>query len=84
MKKTLITISTLVLSLSLQAQNDVTVNKGLFSTRNGTEVSTKFDFVNTSSGNVINDGSMHFYGDYTNEGLFSYTTHGTTGYVVFE
>ena len=84
MKKTFITISTLVLGLSSQAQNDVMVNKGLFSNRSGTEISSKFDFVNQNTGNVINDGSMYFYGDYTNEGLFSYTTHATTGYVVFE
>lgn len=70
--------------MSLYAQDNVTVNRGLFSTRSGTTVSTGFDFINEHTGNVINDGSFHFYGDYTNEGLFSYTTHSTTGYVVFE
>lgn len=84
MKQTFITISTIILGLSCQAQNDVLVNEGLFSTRKGTEVSTHFDFVNQSTGNVFNDGAIHFYGDYTNEGLFSYTTNSTTGYVVFE
>lgn len=84
MKKTLITLSALIFGLFVQAQNDVMINKGLLLTRNGTEVSTGFDFINQSTGNVINDGSFHFYGDYTNDGLFSYTTHSTTGYVVFE
>ncbi len=86
MKKRLITISTLslFLCLSAQAQENVTINTGLFSTRNGTEVSTYFDFINTSSGDIINDGSFHFYGNYLNDGLFSYSTNSTTGYVVFE
>lgn len=83
MKRTFI-MGMLFVSLVTQAQNNVMVNKGLFTTRNGTEVSTKFDFINQDTGNVINDGAMHFYGDYINDGLFTYTTNGTTGYVVFE
>lgn len=84
MKKTFITICVLVASLNIQAQDNATVNKGLFSTKNGTQFSTYFDFKNQESGNVINDGEMHFYGDYSNSGLFSYSTNKTTGYVVFE
>lgn len=61
-----------------------TVNEGNFSVGPATEVSTYFDFTNRSAGNVINDGEMYFYGHYENEGLFSYTTNRTTGYVVFE
>src|SRR5690606_1056604 len=61
-----------------------TVNQGLLSTTNNTEVSTYFDFTNEATGNVLNDGAMHFYGHYQNDGLFSYTTNSTTGYVVFE
>src|SRR5690554_4613258 len=61
-----------------------TVNTGDLSVRPGTEVSTYFDFKNEASGNVLNDGEMYFYGHYENEGLFSYTTNTTTGYVVFE
>lgn len=84
MKKTFITIGVLVLGFQMQAQDNVTVNKGLLSTRNGTQVSTYFDFQNQNTGNVINDGEFHFYGDYSNDGLFSYTTNSKTGYVVFE
>lgn len=61
-----------------------TVNTGDLSVSPGTEVSTYFDFRNEASGNVLNDGDFYFYGHYENEGLFSYTTNTTTGYVVFE
>lgn len=61
-----------------------TVNTGDLSVSSGTEVSTYFDFKNETSGNVLNDGDFYFYGHYQNEGLFSYTTNSTTGYVVFE
>lgn len=84
MKKTFIIIGSFIVSLNIQAQDDLTVNRGLLSVRNGTQFSTYFDFENQSSGNVINDGEFHFYGDYSNEGLFSYSTNTKTGYVVFE
>src|SRR5690606_27027390 len=61
-----------------------TVNTGDLSVSPGTEVSTYFEFKNEASGNVLNDGDFYFYGHYENEGLFSYTTNTTTGYVVFE
>ena len=84
MKKTIVTISIYLLSFYAIAQENITVNKGLLATTNGSIVSTHFDFVNQNNGSVINDGTIYFYGDYTNEGLFSYTTNSTTGYVVFE
>lgn len=49
-----------------------------------TQVSTYFDFKNHPSGNVFNNGEIHFYGNYRNDGLFTYSTNQTTGYVVFE
>ncbi len=61
-----------------------TINTGDLSVSPGTEVSTYFDFKNEPSGNVFNNGDFYFYGHYQNEGLFSYTTNSTTGYVVFE
>ena len=60
------------------------LNTGDFKVIPGTEVSTYFDFTNAVTGNVLNDGSFYFYGHYRNEGLFSYSTNSTTGYVVFE
>ena len=61
-----------------------TVNQGQMKVESDTQVSTYFDFKNESSGDVLNDGDFYFYGNYHNEGLFSYTTNSTTGYVVFE
>ena len=80
MKKKILYI-TLSIPLIGSAQ---TINTGDLSVSSGTEVSTYFDFKNESSGNVLNDGDFYFYGHYQNEGLFSYTTNSTTGYVVFE
>ena len=84
MKKQYTTIIAFFLGLVSQAQDHAMVNQGLLSTTSGTKVSTYFDFTNNASGNVLNDGEFHFYGDYQNEGLFSYTTNSRTGYVVFE
>ena len=84
MKKQYTTIIAFFLGLVSQAQDHAMVNQGLLSTTSGTKVSTYFDFTNNASGNVLNDGEFHFYGDYQNEGLFSYTTNNRTGYVVFE
>src|SRR5690606_35758333 len=80
MKKTIIYTLTICPLISV-AQ---TLNKGDLSVSPGTEVSTYFDFKNEPSGNVLNYGYIYFYGDYHNDGLFSYTTNSTTGYVVFE
>lgn len=77
-------ILAIVLGFQAKAQNDITVNQGLLKVDPGTEVSTHFDFKNESSGDVLNDGEMYFYGHYQNQGLFSYTTNSNTGYVVFE
>ncbi|UUV22270.1 gliding motility-associated C-terminal domain-containing protein [Paenimyroides aestuarii] len=66
------------------SQTELTVNEGVLKVEPGTEVSTYFDFKNESTGDVLNDGDFYFYGDYQNEGLFSYTTNSRTGYVVFE
>src|SRR5690606_7908418 len=61
-----------------------TVKEGHLSVRPDREVSIFFDFKNEATGNVLNDGDFYFYGHYQNDGLFSYTTNSTTGYVVFE
>ena len=81
MNKQIITYTAILASLACRAQ---TVNQGAIKVQPGTEVSTYFDFKNEASGNVLNDGDMYFFGHYQNEGLFSYSTNSTTGYVVFE
>lgn len=83
MKKIFI-LPMVLLGIQLYAQNNHTVNNGNLAITPGTVVSTHFDFQNNASGNVLNDGDFYFYGDYHNEGLFSYSTNSNTGYVVFE
>ncbi|MDN3707550.1 gliding motility-associated C-terminal domain-containing protein [Myroides ceti] len=73
-----------MVTYSLSAQENITVNKGGLYIKPNTVIATYFDFSNKGTGNVINDGEFYFYGDYNNEGLFSFTTNQRTGYVVFE
>lgn len=84
MKKQYNSFWTVLLGLAMHAQESKTVNQGDLSVMPGTQVSTYFDFENQSNGNVLNDGEMHFFGNYHNDGLFSFSTNKTTGYVVFE
>ncbi|MBB1140443.1 gliding motility-associated C-terminal domain-containing protein [Myroides sp. WP-1] len=50
------------------------VNTGVFSVRPETVVATRFDFVNTTAGNFVNDGSLIFYKNFKNDGSFGLTT----------
>ena len=84
MKNQYISFCTVLLGFAMQGQVSKTVNQGDLSVLPGTQVSTYFDFENQSDGNVLNDGEMHFFGNYHNDGLFSFSTNKTTGYVVFE
>ncbi|MDM1398643.1 gliding motility-associated C-terminal domain-containing protein [Myroides odoratimimus] len=59
-----------------QEEGDKTqlINKGVISVYPETIMSTQFDFVNTTEGNVINDGAMYFYKDFTNDGRYGITS----------
>ncbi|WP_060873686.1 gliding motility-associated C-terminal domain-containing protein [Myroides odoratus] len=46
------------------------VNTGLFSVRPETILSTQLDFTNTASGTFVNDGSVYYYKDFTNDGYY--------------
>lgn len=61
-----------------------TVNQGNLFIGSQAKVSTYFDFQNQQSGNVLNDGELHFFANYSNDGLFSFSTNQSTGYVVFQ
>ena len=61
-----------------------TLNQGTLFIGPESQVSTYFDFKNQETGNVLNDGSLHFFANYENNGLFSFSTNATTGYVLFE
>src|SRR5690606_40480861 len=79
MKNQYTSLMFLLLSISLNAQERVTVNQGDLSVVSGTEISTYMPFINKNTGNVISDGDFYFYDDYHNDGLFSYSTNQTTG-----
>ena len=68
---------------TMQAQEGMVHNKGVFVIKPQSQIGVKGSFINANTGDVLNDGEIHFYNHYTNEGLFSYTTNRTTGYVVF-
>ena len=68
---------------SMQAQQGMVNNKGILTVKPQSQVGVRGTFTNHTTGDVINDGEIHFFNDFTNNGLFSYTTNTTTGYVVF-
>ena len=78
-----IVIAGTILQVNAQEQ-PIFSNEGDLSVSPGTQVSTYHAFVNKSPGNVFNNGELHFYNDYSNNGLFTYSTNSVTGYVVFE
>lgn len=84
MKKIQLNLLFLCASAVAVAQENKAVNKGEFSVRPGTLVSSYFDFDNQAGGRVENDGEMHFYGHYNNDGEFLFSQNLETGYVVFE
>ena len=88
MKKIFKSIHLLFLGLGsiayAQTAEPVTVNLGQLYIKPNTLISTQFDFDNTASGVVFNDGEFQFYKNYNNDGLFTHTTNQTTGYTVFQ
>src|SRR5690554_2418945 len=88
MKKIFINISLLFTAFSpaiyAQTTEPVTVNQGQLYILPNTLVSTQFDFDNTSSGVIFNDGEFQFYRNYNNDGLCTHSSNQTTGYTVLQ
>lgn len=88
MKKIFINIGLLFIPISsavyAQVSEDITVNHGELYVLPNTVISTQFDFDNTASGVIFNDGEFQFYKNYNNDGLFTHSTNQTTGYTVFQ
>lgn len=88
MKKVFINISLLFVAFSpalyAQTTENITVNQGQLYILPNTLIATQFDFDNTASGVVFNDGEFQFYKNYNNDGLFTHTSTQTTGYTVFQ
>ncbi|WP_166666202.1 gliding motility-associated C-terminal domain-containing protein [Myroides indicus] len=81
-------LTTLLLLLGVQimyAQNDIKqlVNQGKMYVSSGTLISTNFDFENKKDGIVFNNGFFHFFKNYQNNGLFTYTNTKKTGTTLF-
>lgn len=49
------------------------INQGEVKVNEGTLVSVYFDYKNTTSGNFINDGEIHIFENWENEGIVSHT-----------
>lgn len=56
-----------------------TVNTGELTITSGTIMSTVGALNNTSTGTIVNDGDMHIYSHYNNDGLVGFTAGTTTG-----
>ncbi|WP_082711042.1 gliding motility-associated C-terminal domain-containing protein [Myroides odoratus] len=86
MKKNIALLSGIMLASFASVAQEVhqITNIGTMSIQPQTKVSTYFNFVNTASGNVFNDGEFYFHDDYENDGLFAFSSTQRTGKVVFE
>lgn len=60
-----------------------TVNYGGLFVMPNTEMSTMANLENKENGIILNDGILYVYKDFTNNGLFDYTTNKKTGYTIF-
>ncbi|MDM1046134.1 hypothetical protein HX004_14855 [Myroides sp. 1354] len=78
------TVGALFLSTSMIiAQNNVFYNKGILQVKSKTILSSYSDFANHTQGRLINDGLTYYFGDFSNDGDFTYTKTLTTGEVKF-
>lgn len=78
------TVGALFFSTSMIiAQNNVFYNKGILQVKSKTILSSYSDFANHTQGRLINDGLTYYFGDFSNDGDFSYTKTLNTGEVKF-
>ncbi|MDM1348847.1 gliding motility-associated C-terminal domain-containing protein [Myroides marinus] len=60
-----------------------TVNEGIFSVMPGTEMGTVAEFINVESGDFTNDGTVYFFNNFRNDGIYSISKNAKTGKVIF-
>jgi len=65
------------------AQNKIFQNNGILQVKQQTILSSHSDFLNSSNGFFTNDGVVYYFGDFSNEGNFTYTQTQQTGEVFF-
>ncbi len=66
-----------------KAQNNVFYNNGILQVESKTMLSSYADFTNQAQGKLVNDGMTYYFGNFTNEGNFTYTKTLATGEVKF-
>lgn len=62
----------------------IVANEGILTISSQTEVSTLFKFENKKDASVSNDGSVFFYSDFQNEGLYTFNDKKKTSYAIFQ
>lgn len=72
-----------ILCLATASVSAQTVNHGGLFVLPNTEMSTMADLVNKEDAIMLNDGTLYVYKNFTNNGLFDYTTNKKTGYTIF-
>ena len=76
-------ISLIILGLVPCIASAQTVNEGILSVMPGTEMGTVAEFINEKKGDFTNDGTVYFFNNFTNEGIYSISKNAKTGKVVF-
>lgn len=83
MKKTTSRKILYFLFLATASVSAQTVNYGGLFVMPNTEVSTMANLENKENAILLNDGILYVYKDFTNNGLFDYSTNKKTGYTIF-
>lgn len=66
-----------------KAQNNVFYNNGILHVKSKTILSSYADFTNQMQGQLVNDGVTYYFGNFTNDGNFTYTKTLDTGEIQF-
>lgn len=78
MKKTKYTMELTFMLLAgvVQAQNTtqpILVNQGVIFVASNEILATRFDFINTAEGKVVNDGTVYFFRNFNNDGYYEFS-----------
>jgi len=66
-----------------QSAEPVLVNTGVMFVSPNEILSTRFDFTNTEKGKVINDGTVYYYRDFSNDGTYTFSSTRKSGKAIF-
>jgi len=71
--ETLTYITSILTTFSFFEGHAQLINQGALKVNDGTLVSVFFDYKNTTDGNFINDGEVHIFENWANDGIVSYS-----------